>query len=212
MGKISKWFPPFTGVIFAVLFVAINFLTGQGKDPKKNTAGEVVNYYNDHFARHVIGVILIVFAGTFVLYFAGWLRRVLRDAEGPDGILSAVVFGGAIVLSAGAAVGGSIHLALVDYADNLSPIAVQAINGIDYDMFFFFPIGLGTVYLATGISAMRHRALPRWLAWVSLVFGVVSFTPAFFVPIFFLTPLWFLLMGIWGMVRASREGAAPATA
>jgi hypothetical protein len=211
MGRISKWFPPFTGVIFAVLFVVINVLTGQGQDATKKTPQEIVNYYNDHYTKHVAGVILIVFAATFILYFGGWLRRVLRDAEGPDGILSAVVFGAVIVFSAGAAIAGSIHMALVDLADDLNPIAVQAINGIDYDLFFFFPVGLGTLFLATGISALRHGALPKWLAWASVVLGVVSFTPAFFV-MFFVSPLWFLIVAIWGMRREARAGPAPAAA
>jgi hypothetical protein len=211
MGRISKWFPPFTGVIFAVLFVVINVLTGQGQDATKKTPQEIVNYYNDHYTKHVAGVILIVFAATFILYFGGWLRRVLRDAEGPDGILSAVVFGAVIVFSAGAAIAGSIHMALVDLADDLNPIAVQAINGIDYDLFFFFPVGLGTLFLATGISALRHGALPKWLAWASVVLGVVSFTPAFFV-MFFVSPLWFLIVAIWGMRREARAGPAPGAA
>ncbi len=211
MGKISRWFPPFTGIIFVALVVAITILIGQGQDATKKTAQEIVNHYKDHNTRESIGAILIVFASATILYFGGWLRRVLRDAEGPEGILSAVVFGGAVVFSAGAAVAGSIHLALPDLADDISPVALQAINGIDYDMFFFFPVGLGTIFLATGISAVRHGALPKWFAWVSVVLGVLSFTPAF--PIFFfIGPLWFLVLSIIGIRRAVSDGAAPATA
>lgn len=211
MGKISKWFPPFTGVLFTAFFVAINALLGPGPDPTKKTPQELVNHFNDHNTKESIGAILIVFAATFMLYFVGWLRRLLRDAEGPEGILSAVVFGAGVVFSAGAAVAGSIHLALPDLANDINPIALQAIDGIDHDMFFFFPVGLGTVVLATGISALRHGALPKWLAWVSIVLGVIFFTPLFF-TIFFVGPLWFLIVSIYGIRLAVREDAAPATA
>jgi hypothetical protein len=211
MGKISKWFPPFTGIIFVALVVAITILIGQGQDASKKTAQEIVNHYQDNNTRESIGAILIVFASATLLYFGGWLRRVLRDAEGPEGILSAVVFGAAVVFSAGAAVAGSIHLALPDLADDINPVALQAINGIDFDMFFFFPVGLGTIFLATGISAVRHGALPKWFAWVSVVLGVLSFTPAFFI-IFFIGPLWFLVLSIIGIRRAVSDGGAPAAA
>jgi hypothetical protein len=211
MGKISKWFPPFTGIIFVLFVVAVTILIGQGQDATKKTAQEIVNHYKDNNTRESIGAILIVFAAASLLYFGGWLRRLLRDAEGPDGILSAVVFGAAVVFSAGASVAGSIHLALPDLADDINPVALQAINGIDYDMFFFFPVGLGTLVLATGISAVRHGALPKWLGWVSVVLGVIFFTPAFFI-VFFVGPLWFLVVSIYGIRLALREDAAPATA
>jgi hypothetical protein len=113
------------------------------------------------------------------------------------------------VFSAGAAVAGSIHLALADLADDINPIALQAINGIDFEMFLFFPVGLGTMVLATGISAVRHGALPKWLAWASVVLGVIFVSPAFFV-VFFIGPLWFLVVSIWGIRHELGEGAAPA--
>jgi len=106
-------------------------------------------------------------------------------------------------------VAGSIHLSLADLADNISPIALQAINGIDFDMFFFFPVGLGTLILATGISAVRHGALPKWLAWTSIVLGALFFTPVFWV-LFFIGPVWFLVVSIWGIRHELGEGAAPA--
>lgn len=211
MRTISKWFPPFTGVIFVVLFVVILILIGQGQDATDKTAQEIVNHYQDNNTKESIGSILIAFASVFILYFGGWLRRMLRDAEGPDGILSTVVFGAAVVFSAGAAIGGSIHLALADLADDIDPIALQAINGIDFDLFFFFPVGLGTMILATGISAVRHGSLPRWLAWVSVVVGVVFFSPVFWVD-FVAAPLWILIVSIIGISRATRAEAVPATA
>jgi hypothetical protein len=211
MDKLSKWFPPFTGVLVAVLAVVITLLIGQGQDATDKTAQEIVNHYKDDQTKEIIASICIGLAAVLILYFGGWLRRLLRDAEGPDGILSTVVFGGAVVFSAGAAVGGSIHWALADLADDLNPIAIQAINGIDFDFFLFFPVGLGTMILATGISAVRHGALPRWLAWASVVVGVLALTPVFFI-LFFIGPLWIVIVSIWGIRRALADGTVPATA
>jgi hypothetical protein len=211
MGSIGKWFPPLCGVIAVVLGVVVTILIGQGQDASKKTAEEIVNYYKDNDTKETIGSLMIGFAGVFTLYFAGWLRSALRIAEGPDGILSTVVFGAGVVFAAGAAIGGSIHLALPDLADDISPIALQAINGIDFDMFMFFPVGLGTLALASGISIVRHGAFPRWVGWFGIVAGVIFFTPGFFVA-FVLVPIWILIVSVIGISRAGAAGAAPAAA
>lgn len=211
MRNISRWFPPFTGVIVAALFVAIMLLIGQGQDATDKTAQEIANYYQDNDTKEAVASILIGFAAMFILFFGSWLRKLLRDSEGPDGILPSVVLVAAGVFSAGAAIGGSVHLALADLADDIDPVALQAINGIDYDLFMFFPVGLGTMILATGISAVRHGGLPKWLSWASVVLGVLIFTPAAFWAIFFLAPLWILIVSIHG-IRASGAESASVTA
>jgi hypothetical protein len=211
MGRISRWLPPFTGIVFVVLAIVITILIGQGQDATDKTAQQIVTHYKDHHTKEILGSLLIGVAGIFILYFGAWLRRILRDAEGPDGILSTVAFGGAVVFSAGAAVGGSIHFALADLADNLNPIAIQAINGIDFDMFLFFPVGLGTMVLAAGLSAVRHGSMPKWLGWLGVVLGVIFVSPLFWV-VFFIGPIWFLIVGIWGIRNALRDGTAPAAA
>jgi hypothetical protein len=209
MGSIGKWFPPLCGVIAVVLGVVVTILIGQGQDATKKTAEEIVNYYKDNNTKESIGSIMIGIVGVFTLFFSGWLRRVLRDAEGPEGILSTVVFGAGVVFAAGAAIGGSIHLALPDLADDINPVALQAINGIDYDMFEFFPVGLGTLALAGGISIVRHGAFAKWVGWVGIVAGAVFFTPGFFIA-FVLVPLWILIVSVIGIGRAGSSGAAPA--
>jgi hypothetical protein len=78
------------------------------------------------------------------------LPTVLRDAEGPTGILSAVA--GAIVFAGGAIVGATIHFALADYSndtDVVDPLVFQALNAFDWSNFLFFPVGLGTMLLAS---------------------------------------------------------------
>lgn len=208
MGKIGDWFSPFTGVIFVGLFIAVFALIGEGQDATEKTAEEIVDYYQDNETKEFIASICIGIASVFILFFGGWLRRLLRDAEAPGGILSAVAFGGAIVFAAGGAVGGSIHLALADLADDIDPIALQAINGIDYDLFMLFPVGLGTMTIAAGISAVRHGALPKWLGWLGIIGGLLFFGPGFFVALI-AVPLWILIVSIIGIMRA-REGGAPA--
>jgi len=209
MGKISNWFPPFAGILFVAFFVAVFALVGEGQDATEKSAEEIVDYYQDNEDKEFIASICIGLAATFILFFAGWLRRLLRDVEGPGGILSAVAFAGAIVFSAGAAVAGGIHIALPDLADDIDPVALQAINGIDYSMFLFFPVGLGTMAIAAGISAVRHGALPKWLGWAGIVAGALFFSPGFFVALV-AVPLWIVIVSIIGIRNAGTAAPAPA--
>jgi hypothetical protein len=209
MGKISNWFPPFAGILFVAFYVVVFVLIGEGQDATEKSAEEIVEHYQDNEGKESIAAFSIGFAATFLLFFAGWLRRFLRDVEDPGGILSAVAFGGAIVFSAGAAIAGGIHLALPDLADDIDPVALQAINAIDYNMFMFFPVGLGTMAIAAGISAVRHGALPKWLGWVGIVAGALFFTPGFFIALV-LVPLWILVVSIIGIRNTGTGEPAPA--
>ncbi len=205
MGKISRWFPPFCGLLAVLLAVAVSILIGEGSDATKRTAQEVVDHYKDRGTRDGIGSFLIALVAIAVIYFGAWVRRFLRAAQGPDAILPTVAFGGAVVFSAGAAVAASVHFALADLADDsvMSPVAIQAINGIDYDLFLFFPVGLATMVLATGISAVRSGVLPKWLAWAGVALGALGYTPGFFFVYFLapLAPLWIIVLSIIGMRR-----------
>ena len=211
MGKIGNWFPPLAGIVFVAFYVTVFALLGDGQDATEKSPQELVEHYQDEETKEFIAAICMGLAATFLLFWAGWLRRVLRDAEGPTGILSAVAFGGAVVFSAGAAVAGSIHVALADLADDIDPVALQAINGIDYSMFMFFPVGAGAMAIAAGISAVRHGALPKWLAWLGIVAGALFFTPGFFVALV-LVPLWVLIVSITGLRRVGPSEGATASA
>jgi len=210
MGKIQDWFPPLAGILFVALYVTVFVLIGEGQDATEKSTQEIVDHYQDNETKEFLAAVAMGLAATFLLYFAGWLRRTLRDAEGADGILSAVAFGAAVVFSAGAAIAGSVHIALADLADDIDPVALQAINGIDYSMFMFFPVGLGTMAIASGISAVRHGVLPKWLGWVGIVGGLLFFSPGFFVALG-LVPLWILIVSIIGIRRSGQGTAAPAS-
>jgi hypothetical protein len=66
-------------------------------------------------------------------------------------------------------------------------------------------LGLCCTLLATGLSALRTGALPKWLAIVSVVLGVASpLGPAAFLP-FALFPVWLI---VTAAVTARRVSSA----
>jgi hypothetical protein len=86
------------------------------------------------------------------------------------------------------------------YTDNKTSIEVALQALWDND---FIPLALGTeVFLiSTGLSIVRHAALPKWLGWVALVLAVVGFTPIGFVA-FGGAGLWIAVVSVMLAVRA----------
>lgn len=202
------WVGPALGIVFVALFVAISIIFGEGVDASEKTAEEVVDYYQDHESEQIVASIMVAFASASLLFFAGYLRRELYRAEGSDGWLPTVAWGGAVVFAAAASISATIHFALADLADDtdvVDPLVFQTLNAFDWDNFLFFAVGLGTLVLATGISAIRHGSLPRWLGWLAVVVGIGFFTPAIFPVGFIGGPLVILLISIVLLVR-SRGG------
>jgi hypothetical protein len=206
MGKVSDWFPPFTGILFVALVIVSFALVGEAPDATEDSAQEVLDFYADDDDKIALGSILGGLASVFLLFFAGWLRKVLRRAEGADGMLAAVSFAGAIVLAVGLATSSAFSFAIADVADDIEdPIVFQTLNALTWGFWLPFAAGTITFMVASGISVVRHGALPTWLGWVAIVAGIVMFSPAFIVagPV---VGLWVLVVSVMGMM--GRIGAA----
>ena len=148
-----------------------------------------------------IGRPAVVIAAALLLFFAGYLRKVLRAAEGEGGMLPAVALAGATVMAVGAAIDAMISFALAEAADDIEPTAVQALQALwDNDL---PPLALGAAVflLASGLSIALYGALPRWLGWVAILLGVVGLTPVGFVG-FLGGALWILIVSVMLTVRA----------
>jgi hypothetical protein len=196
----SDWLGPATGIVFVVLLAITLILAGEGVDPADG-AEEVLSYYSDNEDQVLISGFLGGLAAVFFLFFAGWLRKVLREAEGPGGALSAVSFAGAIIFAVGGAVASTLSIALAESFDDIDPTAFEAVNAIAYNWFIPFAVGFSTFLLATGISAVRHGALPSWLGWSAIVLGVATYTPAGFFA-FVLGLVWVLVASVLLTMRA----------
>jgi hypothetical protein len=196
----KDWLAPLTGVAFVALLAATLILTGEGVDPEDGTR-EVLDHYGDNEDELLIGSFLGGFAVILFLFFAGWLRKVLREAEGPGGVLSAVSFAGAIVFAGAGAFASTLGIALAESFDDIDPTAVEALNALSWNYFVPFAVGGATFVLAAGISVVRHGALPRWLGWAGVVLGIAGFTPAGFFA-FLLILVWILVTSVLLTVRA----------
>ena len=172
----TRWLPLITGVLFVALIAVGVALTWNTPDTK-DSATKVLAYYQAHKHRVMGGSYLIALSLFFGLFFfgalRGWLRRDPRTER-----LASVAFGGAILFAvAGGLIAGS-GFALADNPQVMSAQAAQALNTMSSDLAApLLLAGLGVILFATGLAIVCAGLLPRWVGWLSMVFGVVSLTP-----------------------------------
>ena len=194
-----------TGVGF-VVFLILSFVVAGEPPAQDDSAQEIVDFYTDNDDQVWIGVSLSMIAATFLVLFGGYLRKVLRAAEGEGHMLSSVVLAGATIVAVGAAFDATLSVALVETVDDIDPVGVQTLNALwnnDY-----IPIGLGALILglSAGLSIVRHGALSKWLGWVAIAFAVISVTPIGFAGVIGIA-LWILVVSIMLAMRADSATA-----
>ena len=159
------------GGVYAVLFVIASILLGE---PGSGTAGAaVVQYYRDHQTTETAGVFAVAFALVALTFFLASLRRTL-SATDEGRFLANVVTAGGAVYAAGLMVMTALTVALIDAAKNNMPATAQTLNVLSSDMWPPVVVGLALLGLGTGVSALRSAALPKWLGWVSVAFGLLA--------------------------------------
>jgi hypothetical protein len=193
---------PLAGAVFTVVF-AIGLLTS-GDVPSTDASGEeVISHYSDE-GTIFVGIMLLLIAGVLFMFFAGVLRGALVSSTQAPEWLATVAFGGAVIFAVGLAVFAMAQIMLIDAADLGRPEVAQALNIFDNDNFFPAVLGQSTMLLACAWHTLRSGVLPKWLAWVSLVIGLLALAgPAGFIA-FLLFPLWVLAVSVVLYQRGGR--------
>ncbi len=202
-----------TGVLFTAGTVLGNDLYNRGDAAGDSATTALDNLRRTHTALNHTGLALEVLGFLAFAFFAGYLYRVLRRGEGSDGWLAgvALVAAGAdlgVKLGSGAAlVAANSHPALL--TAELARTLVDLNNGA----FVVTGLTMATFVLASCASALGTRALPRTLAWIGLVLGVLGvltpilgFTdPDGYNPLpYLLSVLWIGAVGIARIVAETR--------
>jgi hypothetical protein len=207
MDNRREWLAPLTGVGFVIL-VIVSFAIGGEPPSASDPVDEIVEHYVDNGDSVMIGAVIGGLAAVLLIYFAAYLRKVFRAAEGEGGVLSATTLIGATVLAVGASFDATLSFALAETAEDIDPAAVQALQALwDND---FLPLAVGSVVLffSAGLSIVLHGALPKWLGWIAILIAVVGLTPVGFFA-FLVGALWILVVSVMLSMRARRP-AVPA--
>ena len=198
---------PLIGILFVGFLVATLVLSWNTPDDKASPA-KVVAYWHDHRARLMLANVLGAYAVVFWLFFTGSLRTFMRRVGVGDG-LTTTAYAGAVLFGAGGAILSAFGFALANEINHLDASGAHTLNVIQNGLFFPLAAGQAVFGVATAIAILRTRALPAWLGWVALAFGLVSITPVGFFGTFVLL-VWSVIVSV--LVYRRGEAAAPSAA
>jgi len=194
-------FQPLAGVLSGLLLIAGLALTWG--DPSSETGiDDTFSYWADNRGQHQLSGLLLAPLIAFLLVFFGTgLRRHLRhDRDAGHG---SVAFGGALLAASTFALVGMLEGAATNAAHEGDRTATYTLSQLHSYDWLAWNAAFAAVLLATGLGALRNRALPAPVAWASVAIGASLLTPLGFVG-FFLLPLWLIVVGLMLTVRRDR--------
>ena len=186
---------PLTGVAAVVLWV-VGLLVG-GDKTNKDEGAEILAAVRDNSNQILLGGILFLIGTALFIWFLGALRNRLLAAEGEPGRLAATAFAGGVATAVCVALFPGPDLAAALNKDDIDASAASAMHNLGDAFFLGAEYLLPVLLVATALASLRHGALPRWLAWVSLVIAVVLLIgPIGWAALIFAFPLWVIVVSI----------------
>ena len=170
-----------SGILFAVLLFAGMSLGGDESHDPSQPAAVLASRIADERDRVRLGVYLALLGVFFLLWFLGYLRRHLQQAEGERGWFTAVAYGGGLVFAGMLLVGLSYAVAatvLSDYGED--PQVARALAVLGWEHLAVVAPPLAALVGGTAAVSLRFGAVPRWLGWVGVAITLALLTPTYF--------------------------------
>jgi hypothetical protein len=201
---------PLIGVAFTVLFIGSFLAGGDSAEPTTSGADVIAKYSQSDPAQLATGTAAMIAAITLV-FFGAWLRSTLRDRSTSHAWLADVAFAGTVLQALTLSLFVASAHAVQDGIDSGQPLIAQALNIADGNNFFPSMLALACVLIATGASSLSAGLLPKWLAVISIVLGVMApLGKAGFAP-FMLFPIWVTVVGLLGSRQPSTSSTDAVT-
>jgi hypothetical protein len=202
---------PLAGIIAVALFVVgVAVIEGGGAPGDDATPQEYLSYYQDDDDTILLGGVLFQLGAVFFLWFLGHLRARLAAAEGGVHRLTAIAFGGGLV-----AVTCALLIPGADQAgalsnDQITGDAAVVFNNFGDAFFIAAEFAAAVLLAATALVVLATRALPRWLAWVSLVVALwLLIAPIGWAALIFAVPVWTIVVSLLLFMRPVAGEPAP---
>jgi hypothetical protein len=177
----SRWdrFAPLTGVL-AVVLTAIGFAIAGSTPDFLDEAPKIAEHYQDDPGKLIAAAYIGLLGTAAFIWFIGVLRTRLRNAEGGEGWLWSIAFGGGLVAAAMFLLVDTINLAAALRADEdgaIDPNVAAAMFDLSGLLIAIGGLAGSATVLATAAVAFRTRVLPKWLGWISILLGIGLLSP-----------------------------------
>jgi hypothetical protein len=163
------------GIAFVLLQVAAQALiqVGGAEPPFDAPAEATVAFFATRDAGlFAAGDYLSALSLVPFVWFLGRLWAALRRGEGDPAWLSLVAVASGVLFAAAVGAGGDWTLAVFRREAGLDPPLTRLLFDRGNLAFATAWVPLGSLCLATGVVAVRTRALPRWLGWAGVALAV----------------------------------------
>jgi hypothetical protein len=212
----TQRFAAATGAVYVVAVLFGNEMSNAGASGKDTGPAILADLQRPRSGVNIAGTVMEVLGFATLIVFLGYLYRLLRRAEGPDGWWAAPAFGAGLVTVAIKLASAAPFMVAHLRASELSPELARTLLDMNGAAFVVSGFTWGIFVLAAAAAALSGRVLPRWLATVGVVVGALTIAagtagildPEGYVPIpFLLGLLWVLAFSIVLTVRrAPRDG------
>jgi len=201
-----------TGLLAVALWI-VSFAVGGSSPDSSDSDSKITAYYasHSHQVRQIVAFFVFVAGVLLFLAFLSALRSRSLDAEGGTGRLTALGFGSGVVSAAlfmvALAIFQSPSFAANDTGKfSLDPNTYRLLGDLGYAVWISAVIVGALLVWATSAIALRSGLLPRWLAWLAVVAGILQLFAVFFIPVFIFWG-WIALVALFLTFR--RSTAAP---
>jgi hypothetical protein len=204
------------GVAFVVLVVAwIVMVLALEPAAFDSTDEEITSFFADGDSDGVLLAALFMAAAVVAfMMFLGALRSALRVAEGGTGRMSAVSFGGGVLLAGILllmnAITFGIAFAVAAEGIDVDPAAYRLVDSVFFGLTLHLGVAAAIMIAPASIIARISGVFPAWLRWL----GVITSVLAFFSALLFGLPLVLVLIWIaaasWTLARGPSREAPPA--
>jgi hypothetical protein len=202
---------PLMGVASIVLWV-ISRIVVAGDAPEDDATGaDVAAYYDGALAELALGLILAGLATIALVWFLDGLRiHISRFSDQLGRLIFFFGFGAALFLLGTALPDAAGAFATDELGRELESGAAEALFTLGDGFFFGAQVLLVGFFLAASVAALRARAWPVWLGWISLALAILALIPPIGWAVVVLgLPLWILLVSALLFARSrSREPEA----
>ena len=200
---------PLSGALAVILWIVGTALLDAVESA--DSGAELLAAFEDHEGRTLLGGILFLIGTALFVWFLGSLRSRLLAAEGGDGRLTALAYGGGIATAVCLALLPGPEMAGAISHEDLDASAAAALGSMGDAFFFGAEYLLPVLLVASALIALRYGALPRWLAWAQLLLTLVLLSGVIgWAGLIFVFPVWVLVVSIllWRAPGPARTSAA----
>lgn len=188
---------PLTGVVAVALWIVGTFLLEKDDRPEGKDTAAFVAWVEKNDTAIITGAIIFGFGVLLFLWMLGSLRATLFAAEGGTGRLATIAYGSGVATAVSMMFTVLPHAQAAFDSGDTSDTSIDAL--VHMGDAFFGGVELFAIPLlaASALVILRFGALPRWLAWASLLLALVlAIPPIGWLGVIVGLPLWTLVVSV----------------